>query len=96
MYETEDSIIVRVELAGMRDNDFEVAIENHILVITGSRPDVSERRAYHQMEIWFGKFEIAIDIPIPIHVESSVADYQDGFLTVNLSKAKSKQDGVGK
>ena len=96
VYETEESFVVRVEIAGMRDNDFEVALDNTILMISGSRPDLNERRAYHQMEIWFGKFEIAVEIPVLMDVDNSVAEYKDGFLIVNLSKAKSKQDMVEK
>jgi len=39
IYETEENFLVRVEIAGMRDEDFEVAIENNILLISGFRPD---------------------------------------------------------
>lgn len=96
VYETEENFVVRVEIAGMRDNDFEVALDNNILMISGSRPDLNERRAYHQMEIWFGKFEIAVEIPVLIDVDNSVAEYKDGFLMVNLPKAKPKQNMVEK
>ena len=59
LYDTEDVYIVRVEVAGMREADFEVMFEAGILFINGFRPDVAERRAYHQMEIRFGKFSTA-------------------------------------
>ena len=89
MYETEESFIVRVEVAGMKDEDFEVAVENNILMISGNRLDQNERRAYRQMEIRFGKFEIAVDIPIPVEIERSAAEYKDGFLVIQLPKASS-------
>ena len=91
MYEAEDAYIIRVEIAGMREEDIEVAVENNILMISGNRPDVAERRAYHQMEIRFGKFTTAIGLPGPVNVESSTAEYRDGFLTVMLPKAKPSQ-----
>jgi len=90
VYETEVNFIVRVEVAGMKDTDFEVAIENNVLMISGNRSDLNERRAYHQMEIRFGKFEIAVEIPIPIEVERSTAEYKDGFVMVQLPKASPK------
>ena len=90
VYETEDSFIIRVEIAGLRDADFEVAIENHILKINGQRTDSNERRAYHQMEIRFGKFEIAVEIPVPVEIERALAEYKDGFLKVQLPKASPK------
>ena len=94
VYETGESFVVRVEIAGMRDEDFELGVENNVLVIAGIRPDITQRRAYHQMEIWFGKFEIAIDVPIPVDVSNSAAEYKEGFLTVNLPKAQPKQTRV--
>ncbi len=90
IYETEASFIVRVEVAGMKDDDFEVAIENNVLMISGNRSDLNQRRAYLQMEIRFGKFEIAVEIPVPVEIERSVAEYKDGFLVVQLPKASPK------
>lgn len=87
VYETEDAYIVRMEIAGMREEDFEVSLQNDTLYITGSRPDAPERRAYHQMEIRFGKFASFVGLPGPVDVDRSQAEYVDGFLTVTLPKA---------
>jgi len=90
-YETEDAFVVRVEVAGMRDDDFEVTLENNTILISGVRPDHAERRAYHQMEIRFGKFATAIGLPGPVNVDEARAEYKDGFLTVTLPKANPNQ-----
>jgi len=91
VYETENDYVVRVEIAGMHEEDFEITVEDNFLMVSGNRPDVSERRAYQQMEIRFGKFETAVGLPGPIDLEASRADYTEGFLTVNLPKAKPNQ-----
>ena len=91
VYETDNEYIVRVEIAGMRESDFEIIFENGNLFVSGVRPDVAERRAYHQMEIRFGKFSTAIAVPGPVDLDRSEAQYQDGFMTVVLLKAKSKE-----
>ena len=96
VYETEENYVIKVEIAGMRDEDFEVAFENNILMITGYRPDLNERRAYHQMEIRFGRFEIAVGIPVTPNIEKAVAEYKDGFLTIVLPKNDTKPDEVEK
>lgn len=88
MYEAEDAYILRVEVAGMRESDFEITLENGFLQISGTRPDVPERRAYQQMEIRFGRFSTAVGLPGPVDVDASRAEYEDGFLTVTLPKAK--------
>ena len=86
-YETEEAYVVRVEIAGMQEDDFEISLENNNLFISGSRPDFPERRAYHQMEICFGKFESALGLPGPVTIEQVKAEYKDGFLTIILPKA---------
>ena len=94
VYETDQAFVVKVEVAGMREEDFEVAIENNVLMVTGNRPDSNERRAYYQMEIRTGKFEIAIAMPAPVKVEMAVAEYKDGFLMIHLPKADQNQTEV--
>ena len=88
VYETDAHYVVRVELAGIRETDLEITYENGILVITGTRSDVTERRAYHQMEIHFGKFSTAIGVPGPVDLDKSVAEYADGFLMVRMPKVQ--------
>jgi len=95
VYETEENCVIKLEIAGMRDEDFEVAFENNILMISGNRPDLNERRAYHQMEIRFGKFEIAVEIPVNVNMEKATAGYLDGFLVIVLPKGDSNQGEVG-
>lgn len=88
MYETEDNVIVKMEIAGMRDEDLEVALQDNQLLISGSRADSTERKAYHQMEIPFGKFSVGIELPVRVNTESATAEYKDGFLTIQLPKEK--------
>ena len=89
LYELETSYMVRVEIAGMRQQDFSVQIENNYLIISGSRAEKPERRAYHQMEVRFGEFSSVVTLPGPVDVDSSSAEYEDGFLTVTLPKVSS-------
>lgn len=88
VYETDAGFIVRVEVAGMREADFSIGVEKNFLVISGVRVDVQERRAYHQMEIRFGEFSTAVEIPPAVDVNRADAEYEDGFLTVVLPKLK--------
>ena len=87
-YETEDAIIIRVEIAGMRESDFTISLVERNLTIRGSRQDTSERRAYHQMEIPFGEFTTEVELPFPIVTEQVEATYRDGFLRIVLPKAQ--------
>lgn len=87
----QEKILVRVEIAGMHEGDFAISIDQNLLNISGVRSDVTERRAFYQMEIPFGEFSTVIEIPAPIDIDSVQAEYKDGFLLVTLPKAKPKE-----
>jgi HSP20 family protein len=86
VYETEKEYVVSVEVAGVHEGDFEVVYANGTLIIEGQRPDITGRRAYHQMEIHFGKFSTAVSLPGPVDLDHSVAEYKNGFLNVRLPR----------
>ena len=88
VYVTDDAVIVRVEIAGMRDGEFVISLENQVLSIRGTRPDQPERRAYHQMEIRFGEFRTDIELHWPVENDQIDAEYRDGFLRLVLPKAQ--------
>jgi HSP20 family protein len=96
LYEVEDKIVVRVEIAGMSEGDFSISIDQNTLSIAGIRPEIEERRAYYQMEIPFGEFSTEVEIPSPITIDSVQAEYRDGFLLVTLPKAKPKEIRITK
>jgi HSP20 family molecular chaperone IbpA len=86
LYETEQSIVIRIEIAGVKESDFSITLRDRRLKINGIRTDISERRAYHQMEIPFGEFAVEIEIPFAIKYDQIVSNYQDGFLRLVLPK----------
>jgi HSP20 family protein len=91
VYEVEESVVIRVEIAGMREEDFAISIEDRYVLIRGTRQDIPERRAYHQLEIPFGEFSCAVELPCPVVLEAIEAVYQDGFLRITLPRARPQQ-----
>jgi HSP20 family protein len=91
VFEIEEAFIVRVEVAGMKEEDFLIELDQNTLSIHGTRSDWPGRRAYHQMEIFFGEFSLEIDLPGPLITSQVQAAYQDGFLRVTLPKARPHQ-----
>jgi HSP20 family protein len=84
VYETDNAIIIRVEVAGMRESDFTISLTGRNLTIRGFRQDTPERRSYHQMEIPFGEFSTEFELPCPINSNKVDAVYRDGFLLITL------------
>jgi HSP20 family protein len=94
VYETENCIEVKVEVAGMKTEDFHLSLSDHILTITGIRQDTSNKRAYQQMEILWGEFRTEVYLPIAIQKDRITASYQDGFLVVSLPKATTQSQRI--
>jgi HSP20 family protein len=88
VYETDASFVVRVEVAGMQESDFTINTDDNFLIITGIRSESPEWRAYRQMEIRFGEFSTAVELPPGVDVSNADAHYQNGFLNVILPKLK--------
>ncbi len=91
IHETPDAITVKIELAGMREDDIEVTLYHDALVVSGERRNDHEHDeyiCYHEAQIRYGPFRVEIFIPTDeierAHVE---AHYDDGFLSVLLPKA---------
>ena len=91
VYETDDAVIVRVEIAGMRDADFVVTLHGQLLIVAGTRSDPSPKVAYHQLEVRYGEFRTEVYLHWPVEQSAITATYQDGFLIVSLPKAKSRR-----
>lgn len=88
LFETPDEYIIKVEIAGMQEEDFTVSIEGNTVLVSGVRPLVSPEGAFHRLEIPYGDFNTMVNIPNDIVQENIVATYQTGFLTIRLPKSQ--------
>lgn len=99
VYETDDELIVRVEVAGVKKESLNVSLsaDRRVLGIKGIRHEqnVDDRKKvrYYQLEVYFGAFERDVLLPRDVPVDSGKlsATYRDGFLVVTLPKAAQPQ-----
>jgi HSP20 family molecular chaperone IbpA len=94
VFEFPDRLIVRVEVAGMRDGLFHVSLHDRKLSISGTRARVTQERSalqYHRMEIGYGEFRVEVSLPWPVGRSQATAVYRDGFLLVELPQAPNQQ-----
>ncbi len=88
VYETDDAIVVKVEIPGLRESDFGVTMVDRRLVITGNRPEPEQKLSYHNMEIQYGPFRTEVHIALNLQEDAMEAFYQGGFLYVRLPLAR--------
>ncbi len=96
VYETDNGVVVKVEVAGMEEGEFTISLSSRNLTITGVRPDpLAEAEgltlSYQQMEIRYGDFETEVYLPWAIVEDEIEATYEDGFLRVVLPKARAQK-----
>lgn len=89
-WETAQSVIVRVELPGMRKEDIDISVDAGQLKIRGDKRSSGEEemRRYFFMERAFGRFERRIALPTNIDARRAEVSYQGGVITVILPKTE--------
>jgi len=87
IYETDDSFVVVMDIAGVEPGEFTVALDAGMLTVSGERRErASGRREYHAMEVKVGPFERTFRLPKPVDPASLKATYELGFLEIRLAK----------
>lgn len=91
VFETDETLEIVAEVAGMNSEDFEIELEGDVLTIQGDRPDpcAQTERSYHIARIGYGPFAVAIRLPFQVEAEAAEATYENGFLRVSLKRIKS-------
>ncbi len=90
VYETGNDLVVVMEVAGMKAEDFHVFFEKDVLSISGKRAETcpSPKTRLHQMEIDYGDFRRTLFIPFPLKTDEIRAVYRQGFLMITIPKKK--------
>src|SRR5947209_9603855 len=87
--ESAEMLMVKIELAGMKEEEIDVTIYEDALVVSGERheePEGNENVYYHEAQIRYGPFRIEVLLLLPIDREGVKARYENGFLWVDLPK----------
>ena len=88
VYETDEALVVRAEIAGMDEEHLSVVVDGDLLVIRGERPDDrrAEKRSYHEARIPYGSFGADVYIPFPVDADRTEAEHNNGFLRIVLPR----------
>ena len=88
IYELEDQIIIKLELAGVKRKEIDITQEGNRIRISGKRNmgDREQIHTYHQMEINYGEFERVIVVSETVRIDEVKASYKDGFLIIHAQK----------
>lgn len=89
VFEDNDRLVVLVEIAGMQKGKFNVILDERQLTISGTRPPTLDTKpAFHQLEVRHGEFRVDVSLPWLVDEDAVEAQYDDGFLRVELPRAQ--------
>jgi HSP20 family protein len=90
VYEEKDDVVVKAELPGLKKEDLEVNISDHLLTIKGERKKEEEvkEKGYYYSERSYGGFTRTIEIPKDVRHDKIWATFKDGVLEVRLPKTE--------
>ena len=89
VYQTDDDIVIKSTIAGVKPEDLDVNINNDMVTIRGERKQEEEINPenYYYQECYWGPFSRSVILPVEIIADKAEATMKNGILTLRLPKA---------
>lgn len=90
MYETDDSVVVKALIPGVKAEDLQVSVTGDTLTVKAEVKEEQEikRENYLRRERRLGSCCRSLTLPANLQTEKAEADYTDGVLTLTFPKAE--------
>ena len=88
--ETEENVLVKVEVPGIEPKDIDISISGDTLTIKGEKKSEKEEKGknYHFIERGYGSFSRSVGLPASVKFEQVKAEYKKGILEITLPKSE--------
>jgi HSP20 family protein len=89
VYQTDNDIVIKSTIAGVKPEDLDVSINNDMVTVKGERKneEVVENGNYYYQECYWGGFSRSVLLPVDVIPEKADASLKNGILTIRLPKA---------
>ena len=90
MFETNDHLVVKASVPGVKPENLDVTVQGDTLTIKGETKEEQEGQQgrYHFRERRQGAFSRTVTLPYPIQSDKVEASFENGVLTLMLPKAE--------
>ncbi len=89
VYQTDDDVVIKSTIAGVKPENLDVNINNDMVTIRGERVQDEEidPENYYYQECYWGTFSRSVILPIEIIPDKAEATMKNGILTLRMPKA---------
>jgi len=89
MYQTNDEIVVKAALPGIKADEVQINITGEVLTLKGEVKHEEEKKekAWHIREQRYGSFERSVVLPTDVVADKAKAEFENGILIITLPKA---------
>ncbi len=95
MYETDDELVVIMELPGVKKEDIVLNVTPSTLEVTAElKEEKEDNRKYHKKERIIRKYYRSITLPTKVSVDNVDARYENGMLIVRFKKEAGEKKRV--
>jgi HSP20 family protein len=86
--ETDEHLVLRADLPGLREDDVNIEIKDRVLTISGERRSEHEDKGegFHRVERAYGGFSRSLNLPDGIDADDVSASFDRGVLEVKIPK----------
>ncbi len=90
VYETDQDVIVKSSVPGIKPEDIDITITGDTLTIKGETKaeEKDEKANYIRQERRYGAFSRSLTLPTTVVAEQAKAEFENGVLTLTLPKAE--------
>ena len=90
MYQTDDEVVVKAALPGLKPDEVQINVTGDILTIKGEVKHEEEKKdkSWHIREQRWGSFERSLRLPTGVISDRAKADFDNGILTITLPKSE--------
>jgi HSP20 family protein len=88
--ETDDEVVVKAQVPGMKREDLQVELLDGSLTIKGEAKEEKEekKKSYYRREFSYGQFARSIALPSGVDTSEASAELRDGVLNVHVPKTE--------
>jgi HSP20 family protein len=93
LLEREDSLVLKADLPGLREEDVTIEVRDNVLTISGERQsDVEDKQnGYYRVERAFGSFSRSLTLPEGVDADRIEASFANGVLEVTIPKPEQRK-----